>query len=297
MENWIDSFIQYLGAERNYSSTTLVKYNEALLAFQRFCESLDAKPNWETVNSSVVRDWIVYLLDEEHKDPRTVNFARLSPLRSFYRYLRMMGYVNANPMEKVVGPKMPKKLPNFVREKDLDRLLDIMLEDESFTGVRNRLVIMMFYETGIRRAEMEGLNDTDVDTTSLLLKVTGKRNKQRIIPFGNELKEQIEKYRSMKAEISGIQTPRLFITPKGKALSYSKIGEIVKDNLTLVTTQTKNTPHVLRHSFATAMLNNNADLESIQKILGHESLATTEIYTHLSFEELKDVYVNAHPRK
>lgn len=297
MENWIDSFIQYLGAERNYSPTTLVKYNEALQAFQKFYESFGVQLDWGTVDNSVVRDWIVYLLDEEHKDPRTVNFARLSPLRSFYRYLRLMGYVNVNPMEKVVGPKMPKKLPDFVREKDMDRLLDIMLEDESFTGVRNRLLVMMFYETGIRRAEMEGLNDTDVDTVSLQLKVTGKRNKQRIVPFGNELKEQVEKYRSLKDEIPGVQTERLFVTPKGKALSYTKIGEIVKESLALVTTQTKNTPHVLRHSFATAMLNNKADLESIQKILGHESLATTEIYTHLSFEELRDVYVNAHPRK
>lgn len=297
MENWIDSFIQYLGAERNYSPSTLVKYSEALIAFRGFYESLGMQLNWETVDTSVVRDWIVYLLDVEHKDPRTVNFARLSPLRSFYRYLRMMGYVNVNPMEKIAGPKMPKKLPDFVRERDMDRLLDLMVEDESFTGVRDRLIVMMFYETGIRRAEMEGLNDMDVDTSALQLKVTGKRNKQRIIPFGSELKEQIEKYRLLKSEIPNVQTGRLLITPKGKPLSYYKIGVVVKDNLSLVTSQTKNTPHVLRHSFATAMLNNKADLESIQKLLGHESLATTEIYTHLSFEELKDVYANAHPRK
>lgn len=297
MENWIDSFIRYLEAERNYSKSTLVNYSEAILDFERFYQSLGLELNWGTVDSSVVRDWIVYLLDSEQKDPRTVNYSRLSPLRSFYRYLRMMGYVNINPMEKVSGPKMPKKLPEFVREKDMDRLLEIMDEDESFEGVRDRLVVMMFYETGIRRAEMEGLNDVDVDCATLQIKVTGKRNKQRIIPFGNELREQIEKYRAQRMNLNALLTDRMFVAKNGKPLSYSKIGTVVKNSLSLVTSQKKNTPHVLRHSFATAMLNNKADLETIQKLLGHESLATTEIYTHLSFEELKDVYNSAHPRK
>jgi integrase/recombinase XerC len=209
----------------------------------------------------------------------------------------MMGLVTVNPMEKVVAPKMPKKLPSFVKEKDMDRLLDLMGEDETFEGVRNRLVMMMFYETGIRRAELLTLRDKDVDVCAMNLKVTGKRNKQRVIPFGEELKTAIQKYQRLRDETIGNEPERFFTTDTGKGISNPCLGKIVKENLSLVTQQRKRTPHVLRHSFATAMLNNKADLGSIQSLLGHASLATTEIYTHLSFEELKNVYKRALPRE
>jgi integrase/recombinase XerC len=267
------------------------------VAFQKFFEGLDKTLTWSTVDASVVREWIVFMLDEEGKDVSTVNYGGLSPLRTFYKYLRRMGWVDANPMEKVVAPKMPKKLPSFVREADMDHLLDEMKEDTSFEGIRDRLIVMMFYETGIRRAELLSLKDADVDLRAMQLKVTGKRNKQRIVPFGEELKGEVEQYLSARHELLETIPERLFVKKDGKPVSYAKVGEIVKKNLSLVTKQKKRTPHVLRHSFATAMLNNDADLGSIQKLLGHENLATTEIYTHLSFEELKNVYKNAHPRE
>lgn len=297
MGMWIDSFLEYLRSDRGYSPLTVRKYGDSLVAFQKFFEGLDKTLTWCTVDASVVREWIVFMLDEEGKDVSTVNYGGLSPLRTFYKYLRRMGLVDANPMEKVVAPKMPKKLPSFVREADMDHLLDEMKEDTSFEGIRDRLIVMMFYETGIRRAELLSLKDADVDLRAMQLKVTGKRNKQRIVPFGEELKGEVEQYLSARHELLETIPERLFVKKDGKPVSYAKVGEIVKKNLSLVTKQKKRTPHVLRHSFATAMLNNDADLGSIQKLLGHENLATTEIYTHLSFEELKNVYKNAHPRE
>ena len=297
MGMWIDSFLEYLRSDRGYSPLTVRKYGDSLVVFQKFFEGLDKTLTWSTVDASVVREWIVFMLDEEGKDVSTVNYGGLSPLRTFYKYLRRMGWVDANPMEKVVAPKMPKKLPSFVREADMDHLLDEMKEDTSFEGIRDRLIVMMFYETGIRRAELLSLKDADVDLRAMQLKVTGKRNKQRIVPFGEELKGEVEQYLSARHELLESIPERLFVKKDGKPVSYAKVGEIVKKNLSLVTKQKKRTPHVLRHSFATAMLNNDADLGSIQKLLGHENLATTEIYTHLSFEELKNVYKNAHPRE
>lgn len=293
MEKWIDSFLEYLEAERNYSPLTVVKYRDSLKAFERFFQTLDSKLNWRTIDAAVVREWVVYMLDGEGKDVATVNYGGLSPLRTFYRYLRRMGWVEVNPMEKVTSPKLPKKLPVFVKEKEMDRLLDLMSEDDSFEGIRNRLIVMMFYETGIRRAELVSLQDVDVDLRTMCLKVTGKRNKQRLVPFGEELKSEIQRYLEARNQLKENVSGRFFVTEKGGDIPYAKVGMIVKDSLSLVTRQKKRTPHVLRHSFATAMLNNEADLGSIQKLLGHENLATTEIYTHLSFEELRNVYKNA----
>lgn len=297
MGMWIDSFLEYLRSDRGYSPLTVRKYGDSLVAFQNFFEGLDKTLTWNTVDASVVREWIVFMLDEEGKDVSTVNYGGLSPLRTFYKYLRRMGWVDVNPMEKVVAPKMPKKLPSFVREAEMDRLLDEMKDDTSFEGIRDRLIVMMFYETGIRRAELLSLKDADIDLRTMQLKVTGKRNKQRIVPFGEELKGQVAQYLSVRNELLKNTPERLFVKKDGKPMSYANVGVIVKKNLSLVTQQKKRTPHVLRHSFATAMLNNDADLGSIQKLLGHENLATTEIYTHLSFEELKNVYKNAHPRE
>ena len=289
--------MEYLRSDRGYSPLTVRKYGDSLRAFQSFFEELDADLTWNTVDASVVREWVVFMLDEEGKDVSTVNYGGLSPLRTFYRYLRRMGWVDVNPMEKVVAPKMPKKLPSFVKEGDLDRLLSKMAEDSSFEGVRDRLIVMMFYETGIRRAELLSLRDSDVDMAVMQLKVTGKRNKQRVVPFGEELRDEVERYMDSREAVVPGCAERLFVRRDGKPVGYAEVGEIVKRNLSMVTQQKRRTPHVLRHSFATAMLNNDADLGSIQKLLGHENLATTEIYTHLSFEELRSVYKNAHPRE
>lgn len=296
MKQWTDSFLEYLRSERNDSPLTVEAYGKDLENFQSFMEEQNPECTWEAVEAADVREWVIYLLDEQRLAASSVN-RMLSAMRTFYRYLRRMGWVDTNPMEKVVAPKKKRPLPNFVREKEMDTLLDMTAEDRSFVGIRNRLVLMMFYETGVRRAELLGMTDSSVDLVAKQVKVTGKRNKQRIIPFGDELCQEIQEYLKARREAVDLEAyPALFVTDKGAPLSESQVSKIVKDNLSKVTTIKKRTPHVLRHSFATAMLNNNADLASIQKLLGHESVATTEIYTHVSFEELKNEYKNAHPR-
>ncbi|MCQ2487646.1 MAG: tyrosine-type recombinase/integrase [Clostridia bacterium] len=296
METWVDSFLEYLKSEKNYSVRTIQSYADDLKDFQCFMDGLGESWTFGSVTSNDVREWIVYMMDERHFAVANVN-RKLSALRTCYRYLRMMNHVDVNPMAKIVGPKKQKVLPTFVRESEMDRLLEITSEDDSFEGVRNRTIVMMFYETGIRRAELLGLTDVRVDMGMNQIKVLGKRNKERIIPFGEELRKQIELYLKMRHDVAAENAESFFINKEGKPMNEASVSKVVKDALSLVTTQKKRSPHVLRHSFATAMLNNDADLGSIQKILGHQSLATTEVYTHLSFEELKSAYKNAHPRK
>lgn len=297
MELWTDSFLKYLAAERNYSSATIQSYAKDLSMFQEFLEEQNPNASWTAVEAEDVREWVIYLMDEQKMAASSVN-RRLSAMRSFYKYLRRVGRVSINPMEKVVAPKKKRPLPYYVRESEMDRLLELTAEDRSFKGIRDRLVLMMFYETGIRRAELLGMTDASVDLVTKQIKVTGKRNKQRIVPFGEELENEIKAYQVAREETLGQRTfPALFVTEKGTAMNEKQVFKIVKENLSKVTTIKKRSPHVLRHSFATAMLNNKADLTSIQKLLGHESVSTTEIYTHVSFEELKSEYKNAHPRK
>lgn len=297
MELWTDSFLEYLRSERNDSPSTIESYAKDLSDFQGFLELEGSCRSWADVKSDDVREWVVYLLDEMKLTAASVN-RKLSALRTFYKYLRRMEWANVNPMEKVIAPKKKRPLPYFVRETEMDRLLEITAEDKSFKGVRDRLILMMFYETGIRRAELLGMTDASVDMGTKQVKVTGKRNKQRIVPFGEELENEIKAYIVARNEEFGMATfPALFVTEKGTAMTESQVTRVVKSNLAMVTTIKKKSPHVLRHSFATAMLNNKADLASIQKLLGHESVATTEIYTHVSFEELKSEYKNAHPRR
>lgn len=296
MELWTDSFLEYLEAERNYSLATIESYAKDLAEFQDFMEGQNPDASWASAQSDDVREWVIYLLDEQRLAASSVN-RKLSALRSFYKYLRRMGRVSVNPMEKVIAPKKRKPLPHFVRESEMDRLLELTKEDRSFVGIRDRLVLMVFYETGIRRAELLGMTDASVDLAARQIKVTGKRNKQRIVPFGEELAREFEAYLNAREELQGVKDPMLFVNENGAAVTESQVSNLVKKYLSMVTTIEKKSPHVLRHSFATAMLNNHADLTSIQKLLGHESVATTEIYTHVSFEDLKSEYKNAHPRR
>lgn len=297
MELWTDSFLEYLRSERNYSSKTIESYARDLRMFQEFLEEQNTPATWTAIEAEDVREWVINLLDEQSLSASSVN-RMLSALRSYFKYLRRMGWVSVNPMEKVVAPKKKRPLPYFVRESEMDRLFELTSENKSFQGIRDRLVLMMFYETGIRRAELLNMKDTDVDLAGRQVKVMGKRNKQRVIPFGEELENEIKAYLAVREETLGKERfPTLFVTNKGLPMTADLVSRIVKDNLSMVTTIKKRSPHVLRHSFATAMLNHQADLTSIQKLLGHESVATTEIYTHVSFEELKNEYKNAHPRK
>ena len=290
----IKAFLDYLRLERNYSEKTIVSYRTDLQEFEEFFKKVDAELDFARVDADVVRNWMVNLMDNG-RAPTSVN-RKLSSLRSFYRFLLKSKVVSVDPMLKVVGPKKKKPLPSFVREKDMDRLLDELLYDESFEGCRDRTILEMFYATGMRRSELIGLNDADVDLSAKLIKVTGKRNKQRLIPFGDELAEDLLNYIKVRNETLSQGTEAFFVLKNGARMYSEAIYRLVRRYLSGVVTLKKRSPHVLRHTFATAMLNGKAELRAVKELLGHESLATTEVYTHTTFEELKKVYEQAHPR-
>ena len=290
----IDAFLDYLRLERNYSERTIVSYRTDLKEFEEFLEKTETGLGFTEVHTDNVRNWISDLMDEGRK-ATSVN-RKLSSLRSFYRFLLRKNWITVNPMLKIVGPKKKKPLPSFVREKDMNRLLDGLSFGEGFVGVRDRTILEMFYATGMRLSELIGLDDVDVDFSAKLVKVTGKRNKQRLIPFGNELAEDLLIYNKVRNETFPEGTEAFFVRKDGKRMYPMQVYRIVKRNLSKVVTLKKRSPHVLRHTFATAMLNDNVELRAVQELLGHESLATTEVYTHTTFEELKKVYELAHPR-
>ena len=291
----IEDFLNYLRYERNRSELTVRRYGQCLKDFESFFKNRDSQLSWESVDSDIIRDWMESLMDKGDM-ASTVNNC-LSAVRSFFRFALSRGLVARDPAHNMKGPKKQKPLPQFVREDEMDRLIDQPeMWGESYREFRARTIIILLYETGIRLSELLGLNDADVDMTACQLKVTGKRNKQRIVPFGHELATLLADYMRLRDEQTLKQEPALFLNDKGRRISKAQVERIVHEGLSKVTTMKKRSPHVLRHSFATAMLNNGAGLESVRKLLGHESVATTEIYTHTTFEQLKRVYENAHPR-
>ena len=290
----IKSFLDYLRLELNRSENTVVSYEADLKEFEAYFKKTDEELEFTTLDADVVRNWMVHLM-EAGKAASSVN-RKLSSLRSFYRYLLRKGKVEHDPMLKVVGPKKKKPLPYFLKEKEMDRLLDETSFDEGFEGCRDRLILETFYATGMRLSELIGLNDADVDFSARLIKVTGKRNKQRLIPFGNELEKDLLQYIKVRNETFPDGTEAFFVLKNGGRMYPQGVYRIVRRNLSMVVTLKKRSPHVLRHTFATAMLNGKAELRAVKELLGHESLATTEIYTHTTFEELKKVYEQAHPR-
>ena len=290
----INEFLNYLKFERNRSDLTIKNYGEDLRAFEEFYGNLEGCHSWKSVDSDVIRDWMESMMDKGN-NATSIN-RRLSALRSFYRFALARKLVDKDPVHGVTGPKKGRPLPQFLKENEMDRLLDAESWTESFEDVRDRTIIMTFYETGIRLSELTGLDDCMVDFLNRQLKVTGKRNKQRVIPFGEELLAMLRNYMKCRGKEVNLQSEALFVTAKGQRMTSSQVREAVRKNLSKVCTLKKRTPHVLRHTFATAMLNNEAGIESVKKLLGHESLSTTEIYTHTTFEQLKREYYSAHPR-
>ena len=289
-----DSFLDYLLYERNYSKYTVEFYRTDILELQKFGEELLGNLTPSAVDAELVREWIASLMDKGLAS-NTIN-RKLSSVRTYYKFLLRRGKVAVDPLRKVTGPKKKKPLPVFLREGEMNRLLDDMDFGEGFEGCRDHMIIEMFYATGMRLSELIGLDDKDVDFSASLVKVTGKRNKQRLIPFDEELRCSMQEYVNERNKSFPVRSDAFFIRKNGGRITRSIVAYIVKRNLSKVVTVKKRSPHVLRHTFATAMLNNGADLGSIKELLGHESLATTEVYTHATFEELKKVYNQAHPR-
>jgi integrase/recombinase XerC len=291
----IEAFLDYMRNERNRSLQTEERYRRSLKSFEDYFQGLDEQLTWQTVDADVIRDWMATLMDKGNI-AATVNIS-LTAVRSFYHYARKRGLTDHNPALLVTGPKKAKPLPHFLKEGEMDELLDQQQWTDDYADVLARTLLILLYEAGLRRGEVVGLKDRDVDFEKSQLKVTGKRDKQRVIPFGRELSEALANYMARRdEELAERQADSLFLTDKGTALTSGQVYNIVHKQLSRVTTMKKRSPHVLRHTFATAMLNNGAGLESVKKLLGHESLETTEIYTHTTFEQLKRVYKQAHPR-
>jgi len=290
----IRDFLDYLRLERNYSEKTIVAYGTDLREFEEYLKKTEAELDLKKAHSDNVRNWMVSLL-EEGRSETSVN-RKLSSLRSFYRFLLSRKKVTVNPMLKVTGVKMKKPLLSCAREMEMDRLFDETSFEDSFEGFRDRMILEMFYATGMRLSELIGLNDADVDFSAKLIKVTGKRNKQRLIPFGDELEEDLRLYIKIRNEAMLQEAKAFFVLKDGRRMYPMVVYRIVKRNLSKVVTLRKRSPHVLRHTFATVMLNDGAGLQAVKDLLGHKSLVTTEVYTHATFEELKKVYEQAHPR-
>ncbi|MCF0202695.1 MAG: tyrosine-type recombinase/integrase [Bacteroidaceae bacterium] len=292
----IDAFVNYLRNERNYSEKTICYYESSNRELSEFIRFTDAALTLKDADKDIIRNWIEYCM-EKGDAANTVN-KKLCAVRAFFRYLLRKKIITSNPTATIKGPKKEKPLPMFVRENEINRLIDREAEyNRSYRDILARTLIIILYETGMRRSEIAGLRDRDIDFTLHQLKVTGKRDKQRLIPFGEELEETIKDYMAARDSKHPSHPDSFLINERGKALSYAAIGLIVKEQLSLVTTIRRKSPHVLRHSFATAMLNNGASLENVQKLLGHQSVETTQVYTHTTFEQLRREYEKAHPRE
>lgn len=291
----VEKFLDYMRYERNRSPLTVQNYEEDLRMFEAFFKNRDNQISWESVDSDLIRDWMEDMMDSGHA-ATSVN-RRLSALRSFFRFALSRHLVERDPAHAIVGPKKNKPLPAFVKEKEMNRLLDGEgMWGDSFEDLRARTIIILLYHTGIRVSELTGMDVSSVDMTDRYIKVRGKGNKDRVVPFGDELKKDLQKYLEARESVTGMSGGPLLTDDKCRRMTTAKVRVIVEDCLAKVTTQKKRSPHVLRHSFATAMLNNGAGIESVKKLLGHARVSTTEIYTHTTFEQLKRIYKQAHPR-
>ncbi len=290
---YIDQFFNYLTNEKRYSKHTIRSYRSDLNQFVEFLNSIDEDFNPLATDHRVIRKWIVFLM-ESGNTPRSVH-RKVTTLKSFFKFLLRSEVIEINPTEKVILPKMGKALPHFVGKDKMNLLFDQFKFPDGFGGKRDRIIMLVFYGTGMRRSELINLKLADIDFHYQQLKVLGKRNKERLIPFNNELLANLHNYISARKEYQ-CSHQYLFITDKGDPANESMIYRLVNKYLGSITTLDKTSPHVLRHTFATQMLNNGADINAIKELLGHANLSATQIYTHTTFEKLNTIYKQAHPR-
>ncbi len=286
-------FLKYLQVEKGYSVHTVRSYGDDVQQFYQFCGIADEPPT--TFTARHVRAWLSSMISQG-VSTRSAN-RKLSSLRSYFRFLQRQGYIKINPVERVISPKSGKRLPVFVSEKEMKALLSPDFFSDDFTGIRDTTIIALFYFTGIRLSELISLTLDSIDYSSQTLKVLGKGGKERIIPLHPEIIGLIKKYIFERKSISkNKKDTSLFLTIKGKPLYSKLVYKIVNRHLAMVTTLEKKSPHVLRHTFATHLLNQGAELNAIKELLGHANLSATQVYTHSSFEKLKKAYNLAHPR-
>ena len=289
----LQSFLDHLKYERRYSQHTIIGYRTDLEQFFAYLASQFESPGLSAISSMMIRSWLAELKEDEIA-ARSIN-RKISSLKSFFKYQLKIGALEQTPMTTIVSPKHGKRLPVFVEEKSMEQLFSPELYEEGWQGRTERLVLMLFYHTGMRLSELVNLKYSQLDGAQSQLKVLGKGNKERIIPVSRELASELQQYQSDKTgELA--MADRLFVTEKGKPLQPRSVYAFVKAKLGAVTTVQKKSPHVLRHSFATHLMNNGADLNAVKELLGHSSLAATQVYTHNTIEKLKEVFKKAHPK-
>lgn len=293
MKDKLDDFLDHLEHQKQYSRHTLTAYRSDLLAFVDYLAVFYEVDELGHVSRRMVSSFVADLA-EQGLSSRTIN-RKLSAVQSFFNHFVKRGEIDQSPVKHIQRPKTPKRLPSIMRSEQVEQLLAKASFSDDFEGLRDRALLSVFYACGLRREELIGLRLKDISWTSHQIKVLGKRNKERIVPVAEELMVILKDYIDRREE-EGVSDEHLFVTKKGEKLYPSLVYKIVKNYLSKVTTMDKKSPHVLRHTFATHLLNEGANLQSIKELLGHESLATTQVYTHTSLEKLKDIYKNAHPR-
>jgi integrase/recombinase XerC len=291
----VDSFLKYLQYEKRYSPKTVLSYQTDLDQFQKFVSEEFREEKIEGAAYGIVRSWVVKLIDLKF-DPVSIN-RKIACLRSFYKFLLKQGVIEKDPMMKIKVLKTKKKLPHFVQENDMINLLDINDFQNTHEGWRNRLILELLYGTGMRLSELISLKEKNVNLRDQTIKVLGKRNKERVIPFSQSIVSVIEEYRKVRnKEVEIKDKDVLLVTDAGLKLYPMMVNRIVKKYLKANTSVEKTSPHVLRHSYATHLLNKGAEINAVKDLLGHSSLAATQVYTHNSIEKLKKVFEQAHPK-
>ncbi len=288
----VEKFLQYLQYEKNYSSHTVLSYKNDILQFELFLKTEFSENDITKATTEQIRQWIVDLMGSGIS-ARSAN-RKLSALKSLYRFLIREGIVVQNPTKNIITPKTKKPLPMFFREKEVDDAINFAVVGNSFEACRDRLILDLFFETGIRVSELAGIKDTDFDANAL--RIIGKRNKERKIPVGNHLLNLVQEYKKKRDEEIETETNRFFVCANGREMYPRLIYNIVRKYMSQTSSLAKRSPHVLRHTFASTMLNNGADLNAVKELLGHANLAATQVYTHTSFEQLQQIYKQAHPR-
>tara|TARA_R110002126_G_scaffold55819_2_gene149617 strand:- start:1017 stop:1904 length:888 start_codon:yes stop_codon:yes gene_type:complete len=289
----IASFLEYLSLEKKYSAHTIKAYKSDLISFRDFMVTEFSEEDLSKINYNQIRSWIVSLVDLKVSN-RSIN-RKVSSLKSFYKFLQKTHQITGNPLSKHKALKVERKIQVPFNVKEINKVIDLVSDEDDFTSVRNKLIVELFYSTGIRRAELINIKEKDVSLSNKTIKVLGKRNKERFAPLLNTVIYTLKQYLKLKEEFS-IGREELFITEKGNKIYETLVYRIINSYFSQVSTKEKKSPHILRHSFATHLLNEGADLNSVKELLGHSSLASTQVYTHNSLDAIKKVYNQAHPR-
>jgi integrase/recombinase XerC len=296
-----DNFINYIRFEKRYSPHTVIAYRTDLEQFHEFLSQQYGISDIIDVNHAMIRSWLVFLMEKQNS-PRSIN-RKITTLKSFYKFLIKEGIISQNPIRKIITPRTSKRLPVFVEKERMDILLDEIDFGEGFHALRDRMILEMFYATGMRLSELVNLKESDIDFHYSSIKVLGKRNKERLIPFSDKFGKLLKTYiHARRDAINGVSatdgasTVTLFFTGSGRKMYPKMVYRIVNAYLGQVTTIEKKSPHVLRHTFATHLLNNGAELNAVKELLGHANLSATQVYTHITIEKLKKIYQQAHPK-